>query len=303
MIEAAPYTVRCLAGRARWVLSPTMVALTVTTSFCGGCKSAAGAGLTEKSERSPLSRGKGAPWTILCMEISGPTREEQIGQIAGALKQTPGIRSQDVLINNDPDGFSRLYYGTYYRRTERKTRKQSVPAELQRNLDTIRQLGASDIYYFRNARIVRRPMPDVGNPQWMLVRAAGVYTLQVAAYEPTDEFWEHKQAAAEHCAFLREKGYEAYYHHGPGLSMVTVGSFGKDAVITTAVQEGGQTVYREQYGRDVLALQNDELLKYNLVNGAIVRVRTQGGQSVRVPSRLVHIPRPTEPQSWPKPPS
>ena len=44
---------------------------------------------------------------------------------------------------------------------------------------------------------VRMPTPDVGNPQWDLAHVPAKYSLQVAVFEPTDDFAEFKQAAVE----------------------------------------------------------------------------------------------------------
>ncbi|GAG17303.1 unnamed protein product, partial [marine sediment metagenome] len=92
------------------------------------------------------------------------------------------------------------------------------------------------------------------------------------------------------CKLLRKKGYEAYYYHGNACSIVTVGAFGPSAVITGS---DGLTYYSSE----VLALQREELLKYNLLNGSVYRVRDEG-VSVPVPSRLVEIPHRREHERW-----
>jgi len=192
-------------------------------------------------------------------------------QIAETLKRTPGVRPNEVVLLDDPDGIARLYYGVYYRRTDPQTRRRSTPKRLRADMELIKQLGdPSRKYYFLMARTVRVPTPDVGNP---------------------DEFWDFKLAAAEYCKFMREKGYEAYYHHGSGCSVVTVGAFGEDAV-----RKGpkGRTYYSPQ----VIALQQDELLKYNRLNGAIYRIKTGDDTSVRVTSRLVKIPSSRDADPW-----
>ena len=130
-------------------------------------------------------------------------------------------------------------------------------------------------------------MPDVGNPAWALSNLSAMYSLQVAVFEPTDVFWGFKQAAAQYCQVLRERGYEAYYHHTDASSMVTIGSFGPEAVRRGA---GGYTYYSPQ----VLALQRDEVLKYNIINGGILRVRNADGVMVPVSSALVEIPHPSD---------
>jgi hypothetical protein len=159
---------------------------------------------------------------------------------------------------------------------------------MRKDIDLVRQLGdQSGERFFLRAMPVRMPMPDVGNPDWVLKNVPATYSLQVAVFEPNDDFWEHKEAAAKYCALLREKGYEAYYHHGTSGSVVTVGAFGPDAVTTRQVGRKWHTYYSPE----VLALQRDERLKYNLLNGAVYRVRDDTGAMVPVPSRLVEIPR------------
>ena len=228
----------------------------------------------------------GAPWTIRCLELQGPNRTQHIEQIAETLRNTSGIKAGEVFTTDDRDGFARLYYGTYHRRTDPDTGKRSLPTRLRRDLRLIKELGTGPgEYYFMKAMVVRMPTPDVGNPAWDLANLDGVYTLQVGVFEPTDEFFEYKQAAAEFCALLRRKGYEAYYYHTNASSTVTVGSFGAEAVIPNP--RG-----LPSYSAEVLALQQqDELLKYNLLNGQIYRARTDEGAMVRVPSRLVRIPQ------------
>jgi len=232
---------------------------------------------------------KGAPWTIRCIELSGPDRVGRAERFAQTLRQTPDIRAGDVFYHDEPDGFARVYYGAYRRRTDLRTGRRDIPAAMRSDLDLIRQLGdpASGQRYFFHAIPVHMPQPDVGKPQWRLTHARGKYSLQVAAFEPTDDFWEFKKAAADYCAYLREEGFEAYYHHSPVSSVVTVGSFGPEAVIQR--REGGR--YVTQYSAEVAALQEHELLKHNLLNGHILKVVDENGRRVPVPSRLVEIPR------------
>ena len=236
--------------------------------------------------RGPMS--KGAPWTIRCLELQGPNRLEQIERIGETLKRTGGIRAGEVFVTDESDGFARLYYGTYHRRRDRKSGKRPIPKGMRRDIDMLRDLGdEAGRRYFVRAMPVRRPMPDVGKPAWDLVTVSAAYSLQVAVFEPTDDFWHHKQAAADFCSFLRGKGHQAYYFHASASSMVTVGAFGPEAVITTA--DG-----RVHYSAEVRALQQDALLKHNLVNTSVVRVITPGGQRIPVPSRLVEIPHAAE---------
>ena len=244
-------------------------------AFAGGCAAAP----------------KGVPWTIMCMELQGPQGAQQIEQIGATLKRTPGIRAKDVFTRSETDGYSRLYYGTYYRRTDPATGKRSVPPQMQQDLEFIKGLGAEgQQYFFRRALLVRKPFPDVGRPEWALANVDAVYSLQVAVFEPTDDFHEYKQAAADYCAELRRRGFEAYYHHGSACSMVTVGAFGEEAVIN---RNGNH-----YYSAEVLALQRREELKYNLLNGSPYCPIVGGKRAAPVSSLLVKIPG-REPEATP----
>ncbi len=261
------------------------------------------------SPTAPLGlfrKAKGSPWTILCMEIQGTYRKDYIDRFAETLKRTSGIRKERVFVEDDPGGYAKLYYGTYYRRSNSKTGKWTIPDRLRADLKLIHELvGDAGERFFARARIVRVPLTDVGISEWALHKAPGVHSLQVAAFEPRNDFWEYKQAAADYCKWLRKKGYEAYYDHGPACSIVTVGSFDESAFVATRLGMG-------YYSPGVQALQQDDLLKYNRVNGAIIRSRSVGladmarfrparlnqtgggyGRSAAtpVPSRLVRIPR------------
>jgi hypothetical protein len=281
----------CRIG-ARWVFGGFIV-----VQIGSGCTTGGGA------SHGRIGAGeKGAPWTILCLELSGPFRQDQLEQVAETLRRTPGIRAQDVFSEHGSGDRSALYYGTYPRR-KNKSGQLTMPEALRRDFELVRQLADEQgRHYFVKALIVRKPQPDVGDARWALTQAPGVYSLQVAAFEPTDDFWEVKQAAADYCQWLRGKGYEAYYHHGPACSIVTVGSFGAEAVIPS---DRGLP----RYSAEVVALQRDPLLAHNLVNGGIVRARPADSsdvvrfnmlgrkgvqappvEAVPVPSRLVPVP-------------
>jgi hypothetical protein len=103
-----------------------------------------------------------------------------------------------------------------------------------------------------------------------------LYTLQVAVYETENR--AQAQREAERAAFiLRQEGELAFYHHGPRLSMVTIGVFGGvDIDMETASESAEITALRGRY-------------PYNLYNGMGLREKT-GGQSRLQPSQLVVIP-------------
>lgn len=216
--------------------------------------------------------------------MKGANRVQLAESVSDTLKRTPGIRPDDVFVVDGSDGVSRLCYGHYRRPMDPKTSQHVTPMALRRDMDLLRELGTPDgRRLFMRAMIARTPQPDVGNPDWDLRRADAVYSLQVGAFEPTEDFWEFKKVAAEYCALLRAEGYEAYYHHASSGSVVTVGLFGEDAI---QIRGDGRSYYSDK----VLKLQRDEALKYNLVNGRIFKVKGENGEFIKMPSRLVQIP-------------
>ncbi len=237
--------------------------------------------------------------------MSGPTRTRDIEQLAETLRNTPAIRSKDVVVRDEADGVARLYYGNFRWLSAKDGKPAPMPAQMRSDLTMLRQLGdPAGRRYFLRAVPVRVPTPDVGNPDWALTNAKGIYTLQVAVFEPTDDFAEYKEAAAEYCKFLREKGHEAYYYHTNAASLVTVGAFGPDAIIKPPADVAHREYIRKGtmvlpvYSAAILALQRDELLKYNLHNGGIRYTRNPNSDRVPELSQLVEIPHPT-----PTPPS
>ncbi len=228
------------------------------------------------------------------METEGTYAVRNSERLADMLRQVKGVDPREVTVEHDPDGTSRIYYGTYYRKLDTKTGKLPIPGALRRDLLVIRLMTAEDgSRYFAMATKVPKPQPDVGNPAWALERVEKPYTLQIAVFEAraTARF---KQAAADLCADLRKKGYEAYYYHSTTSSLVTVGSFGRDAVRLS----GGRMIYSQE----VLDLQNKEHFAYNLTNGRKLTVHKDGKSSpVRSQLRVVPGHEPMEPKEWTSP--
>jgi len=230
--------------------------------------------------------GRGEPWTIECMKYSEPGHTEVVDSIADVLRKTPGIDAGKVHVRHDAEG-SALYYGRYLRRIDRLKDERNIPDELKRDIEQVKQLyDDQGRRLFLAARMVPEPLEDVGPEEWNLVNANGEYTLQVGVFFPTTEFHDLKKAAVELVRELRKRGYEAYYYHDKTRSIVTVGTFGPDAV---TVHEN-----RVGYSPRVRALQEKESFRYNLTNGAIWYNKYQTATGVvkqPVRSLLVRIPQ------------
>lgn len=115
-----------------------------------------------------------------------------------------------------------------------------------------------------------------------------VYTLQVNVYgrpdkqKPSEEERKDFRAAAEEAVKkLRADGDEAYYYHGPNMSMVTVGVFGPadyDERRPLVADSPRLKAAREKF-------------PHNLLNGMGVRIRNQGQSEATLQrSTLVAIP-------------
>lgn len=224
---------------------------------------------------------RGASWTILASEMQGPHAVRNAERLAALLKQVKGFDARQVRVTHDNDGMSRIYYGAYVRKRNPQTGGLEIPADLARDLQTIKVLQLDEGGFpFALALKVPMPLPDTGHPAWSLTRVGQPYTLQVAVFE-AGEVGNHKQEAADLCAQLRAAGYEAYYYHGVDSSIVTVGAFGPEAVRKV---NGGY-----EYSAEVRALQQKENFRYNITNGKLLKVRRNGGEEP-VASQLVIVP-------------
>ncbi len=276
-----------------WLLIfPLVIQLGSATSQAGRPKSKQSSDpAAPRSE--PKTTVRGPAWTILALEIQGPNGLRDAQRFAETLKSTSGIRADDVFVREDTSS-ARLYYGAYAWPEAKKGGRTPMPKQLHEDLALLKQLGdPNGGRYFLRAMPVRMPTANVGNPDWALSNAKGLYTLQVGVFEPAGDFTEYKQAASEFCKLLRDQGYEAYYHHTDAASMVTVGSFGRDAIIQPpndkkSAKPGAVAI--PVYHPDIIAMQQKELLKYNLLNGGIQYVVKPDGTRVPILSRLVEIP-------------
>jgi hypothetical protein len=225
-------------------------------------------------------------YTILCLEAGDPARVRNSEALAQMLRDVNGLDADAVELVHDRD-VSRVYYGQYRRRWDKNGVAQPEPAA-QTMRDRIRSLsvGGQASYPFLMARIVPLPTETAEtSPQWELASCPGVYTLQIGVfYDAPPDFTQRREAAEQAVELLRERGYEAWYHHGDARSTIFVGSFDDSAVI-----EGRDG--RQVYSQAVLNLQQAEPdFQYNTHNGRIA-YRTVAGQRTAETSFLIRVPR------------
>lgn len=225
--------------------------------------------------------GSGVEYTIVLLTVSGEGHARTMRRFEQETRRRTGW---DDLTVAHKEGSSVLYWGTY--RTLREAEEH-----LQKAKDFRSAEGRQP---FPRAMIVPLPGEDPGPPEWNLLNADGAYTVCVYQFhnEPQRGWYRRKEAAVEFCRKLRDEGHEAYYHHGPSTSSVTLGTFGEDAVKTVRDGETQRTVVTDPRAKKIM---DTPRFKYMAVNAheQIVTVadpETGKPKKVKARSRLVKIP-------------
>jgi len=173
-------------------------------------------------------------YTILLTAFSSANHNNNAKYTRDALK---GNGWQDLMIVHK-DSHSELLWGNY-------ETMPAAQADLRKARAYASQNGARP---FVQARVIATPGRDVGPPQWKLITAKGTYTVVAAYYYdvPEEKYMGRRRRAVEFCKYLRDKGNEAYYHHGPVKSYVTVGTLTEGAVQTVQTDTKVETVISEE---------------------------------------------------------
>ncbi|MEW6250252.1 MAG: hypothetical protein AB1716_06375 [Planctomycetota bacterium] len=185
-------------------------------------------------------------WSIRCVTLppattSGP---ELAQRYAEALKKTRGLKASLVEIVRTADGTT-VFYGRYQREYSPTGEGRAFKPDPKQDLDKIRNLsmrvrgtdpasgvqGERDVWPFYLATVDLLPTYKSRHPEWNLEHVEGHWALHVAVFFNTNEFRERRSAAEQYCALLREKGEQAYYHHGAVNSSVYIGPFPRTAIV------------------------------------------------------------------------
>ena len=168
----------------------------------------------------PAGGGEGGGCTILLATFQSARHNEEARFFRDSLERS-GWKDLTVL---HKDNHSELFSGRYA--TVEEGNRDLAKAQSYTNARGNRP--------FRRARLVSLPGKDIGPPKWKLVRAEGTYTVIVCYFYdvPKENYVGRRRFAVERCRAMRKGGYEAYYHHGPVKSYVTVGTFGENALRT-----------------------------------------------------------------------
>ncbi|MCP4376112.1 MAG: hypothetical protein GY794_08075 [bacterium] len=157
-------------------------------------------------------------YTILLHTFSGPEHVRQSKYCRDATKKLAGWSSLELV---HKDNNSELYWGKY----------SSIPSA-NPDLKTARTWVApkANRPIFPFPKVVLVPGKEIEMPEYDLLNVSGGYwTVLVAIFsdDPSQGFIgrDRQKHALEYCTWLREKGYEAYYHHSSGRSRITIGTF------------------------------------------------------------------------------
>ncbi len=182
--------------------------------------------------RSGQVEAEEAEFTILLCVLNDPLRHaEHAATYKKNLQEREGWKGLFVV---NQAGHSALYWGQYATADAAQDNLAKAKAYIPPNP----QAGA----IFAQALVVPLPGGDLGPPEWDLRKAEGAYTLLVAVFKnlPEKKYMRRRERAVEFCTKLRQAGYEAYWHHGRGVSNVTVGTFGPDSVRPKQTPTGAQ---------------------------------------------------------------
>jgi len=212
-------------------------------------------------------------WTIVLESLAGATPQELQARRLAAMDL---LNRNDVQVRTTKSG-SALTLGMY---------PVATSPDARAALAAVRSASSGNLHPYAGAFFAPPPgAQDPGHiPELNLETARqtfgnrAVYTLQIAVYETSDQLTA-KRAAEQAALQLRQEGQLAFYHHGRGRSVVTLGVFSDDDL-------------NAQYQPASPAL--IQLMKQfpnNLLNGQYPIVeRSPTGQTRTQTSMLVRIP-------------
>ena len=222
----------------------------------------------------------GTAYTILLYSLSGA---DHVTRIARYKAQTEiDTNWKGLQIVHKPD-HSELRWGRY----------RSI-SEAQKDLKKVKTYRtAIGIPLYSKAIIIPLPGRDVGPTEWNLLNSTGAYSVVVAIFYdvPEADYFGRKRNAVAYCKQLREKGEQAYFHHGISQSTVTVGMFGESAVQMVHERDIIRPEIREPRMAEIAAR-----YKYLAVNGLrekqwVINPKTGKPKKVDTKPYPVHVPK------------
>lgn len=262
---------------ARGLLALALLAALAACGSTGGGKapsnemSSEGQALFGGKQGNPAAPPSTAPdanaWTIVIVAFRG--EDHEAAARAGLARARTIGSLREAYLQNQPTR-SAIAYGHY---------ASPDQPQAQADLKRIREIVVDGGRPFAGAVLAPPEGAGTGrNPELDLRHARStfgkdaLYSLQIAAYgrgngppRSEQERAEFVRAAEDAAAQLRREGEQAFYYHGPNLSIVTIGIFGASDY---------EPQYPERRSDRLRAAQ--EAHPYNLLNGKGLWVRAKG---------------------------
>lgn len=224
-------------------------------------------------ERAPTQERQSGPaadagsWSISLERFAGADRHQRAEALLHRLSTETSVSNLWI---NDLDSFAVVCHGRF---------DDPAGAAAQAALRQIRSLELDGAKTYRNVGLA--PLGRGGRQIFDtldLKQFPGQLSLQVEFYNENYD-GDFRRAAEGRARALRRSGEQAYYYHGPHISMVTLGLFSRDDF----VKEGDT----DAYGPRIKAIQEE--YPYNLANGWTLVEKVRGKAVGEQPSFLVRV--------------
>lgn len=233
---------------------------------------------SRREPRQLTGQAMGAGWTILLAEFKGRDRQTRANRLVRQLVLESGV--PDLWVEGD-EQTTRVLRGVY----------PSPTIDIaQRDLARTKAIEINGSNPFANAKLI--PLgPDgsvISESDYDLRRYSGMLTLQINYYD-TEMGPDFRKIAEDAVKALREEGVEAYFYHGPNMSLITVGLFTEeDRVQRVMKTPDGRDFIMAEYSPRVRELQRR--FPYSLGNGRTLIDSRNEGEGRPLESFLVRVP-------------
>ena len=260
-------------------IAPVVAAATAVFALAG-CGNGGWQGWKPGSKTAESETGARGRYTILLYADGEPGHMARMQHYKQAAQEDTGWG--DLRVVHKQAG-SELFRGTY-------PSTEAAQDDLKKAKQYVAPAGVN---VFAQAMIVPLPGQHVGPSEWDLTNACGAYSVAIAVFYdvPKADYVGRKQFAVDYCTQLRQEGKEAYYHHGPSQSTVTVMAFPESAI--QMVTDGSRVRPKVLDPRVTQVMDEFEFLA---VNGrkqkqTVINPRTGKAEWAYARSHPVHIPR------------
>ena len=214
-------------------------------------------------------------WAIVLDSFDGADARQRAGELMARLREEDFVPDLWLEQNGEQWYLLRGRYESPVSKTALEDVRQTRIIELV------------DEWPFESANLIRlSTMASPGSLDVRQYKDQWPYTLQIAAYEQGYGS-DRRKAAEQRVAGLRKQGHQAFYLHGPNISMVTIGLFSDKDRVQGTHRVGRREVTQFFYGPRIREVQKH--FPHNEVNGEVFYEPTIGGKKRPQPSMLIAI--------------